>query len=117
MLNGFFDSLYIWNLGLQDDFFKRDIYFRIKFYIGSMSKNVIMSRSELQEASCAQLNEQVYIRERELQADTGAMEETQRSVTWHQAEVNNIQAKIQQLQQLNALMQQQQQHGGGGPGQ
>ena len=76
-----------------------------------------MERHELQNANQTELDEQVEIRKSELERTTLAMQETERSVSQHAAEVNNIKAQIHHLQVLTAQLQQQQQNGGGGHGQ
>ena len=66
-----------------------------------------MSRSEIQGATNQQLNEQIEIRQNDLDRDTAAMEKTEKEAKMHEAEVNNVKAKIIQLQELKAQMQQQ----------
>ena len=66
-----------------------------------------MSRSEIQGATIQQLNEQIEIRQNDLDRDTAAMEKTEKEVKVHEAEVNKLKANIIHLQELKAQMQQQ----------
>ena len=71
-----------------------------------------MNRSEILNATDRQLTEQVEIRQGELEETTAAMQETEKNVERHEAEVSKIRENIARLQALNAQMQQHQQgHG------
>ena len=71
-----------------------------------------MNRSEIPNATDHQLTEQIEIRRNELEETTAAMQETEKNVQKHEAEVSKIRENITRLQALNAQMQQQQQgHG------
>ena len=72
-----------------------------------------MSRSEIHGATIQQLNEQIEIRQNELDEDTAAMEKTEKEAKQHEAEVNKLKANIVHLQELKAQMQQQMQQGHG----
>ena len=72
-----------------------------------------MSRSEIHGATIQQLNEQIEIRQNELDEDTAAMEKTEKEAKRHEAEVNKLKANIVHLQELKAQMQQQMQQGHG----
>ena len=72
-----------------------------------------MSRSEIHGATIHQLNEQIEIRQNELDEDTAAMEKTEKEAKRHEAEVNKLKANIIHLQELKAQMQQQMQQGHG----
>ena len=72
-----------------------------------------MSRSEIHGATIQQLDEQIEIRQNDLDRDTAAMEKTEKEVKVHEAEVNKLKANIIHLQELKAQMQQQMQQGHG----